>query len=460
MTAEPAGIPLLGSGEVDEIMWVTVQARRMVLAVAVLAVTAGIVWWGVRAMRSGQDRAAPEALPEAQAERTSPPDGAAARADDPVAALRRILDARAQALVAFDEAPLREHYDLESDPGQWALEHEQRRLRYLRAWTDRRRLQMVSARSDVRVTNQRVSGDEAWLSVVQSTRLGYVYRDDPSLTKHLFGIGTRHAIQMVREDGRWVIRRDWYTDPLDEDTLVPEVTPADVAASGGILEPLARLQALGAPRCSPPAVDGGETLVPGILVGFWKWLWRLVPLSSRAASREVAYDRDKAVAYARTYCGGAWGCGNGGRYNPAYRDYTDVGGDCTNFASQVLHAGGLPMDGTWYYRRDGGSRAWVQTTGLLSYLLDTGRARLLARGTYADVVKASDRFPEGTIHALEPGDLIAYQEQGRVVHFAVVTGQDFRGYVVVDSHTADRRAVPWDVGWDQGTVYWLLSMRD
>ncbi|HEY8426421.1 MAG TPA: amidase domain-containing protein [Limnochordales bacterium] len=436
------------------------QARRITAAVAVLVVTAGVVWWGVRAMRDGQARTTPETLPEAEAGQAVPPSGATAREDDPVAALRRILDERARALIAFDEASLREHYDLDSDSGQRAFQHEQRRLRYLRAWADRRRLRMVSARSDVRVANRRVSGDEAWLSVVQSTRLGYVYRDAPSSAEHLFGIGTRHAIQMVRKDGRWVLRRDWYTDPLDEDTLVPDVRPADVAASGGILEPLARLQALGAPRCSPPAAEGREMLVPGALVGLWEWLGTLVPLSSRATSRQVAYDRDKAVAYARRYCGGAWGCGNGGRYNPAYKDYTDVGGDCTNFASQVLHAGGLPMDDTWYYRRGGGSGAWVQATGLLSYLLDAGRARLLARGTYADVVEASDRFPEGAIRSLKPGDLIAYQEQGQVVHFAVVTGQDARGYVVVDSHTADRRAVPWDVGWDQATVYWLLSVRD
>lgn len=29
--------------------------------------------------------------------------------------------------------------------------------------------------------------------------------------------------------------------------------------------------------------------------------------------------------------------------NPAYYDYTGYGGDCTNFVSQVLYAGGMPM---------------------------------------------------------------------------------------------------------------------
>lgn len=445
-------------------MFVALSLRRVVILVAVLTAAAGLAWWW---RSGGPARATPEPNAGGEAARhgspgpgTGPGDGP--DGDTPVAALQRILDERAQALLDLDDGPLARHYDLDSRYGRWALEHEQRRLRYLRAWTDKRAIRLVSARSGMRVGSMKVGGDEAWLSVVQSTRLGYVYRDDPSLDKHLFGIGTRHAIQLVRRGGRWVIRRDWYTDPLDEDELVPEVTPADVAASGGILEPLARLQATKAPRCAPPGLED-EPAQPaaGILSALWQRLSQRVPVASGAAGRAGGYDRQAAVAYAREYCGGAWGCGNGGRYNPAYRDYTDIGGDCTNFVSQVLHAGGLPMDPTWYYRRGaGGSRAWVQTNGLLDYLLGTGRARLLARGRFADVVRGSQRFPKGAIDRLEPGDLIAYEEKGRVVHFAAVTGRDFRGYLVVNSHTADRNAVPWDVGWDQATVFWLLKVRD
>ncbi|MEW6045374.1 MAG: amidase domain-containing protein [Bacillota bacterium] len=442
-------------------MFVAVPLRRLLLVLAVAvgaAVAIRLAWHLQRPARATPD-------PRAEAQQV----------------LQRLLDERAKSLLEFDDGPLASHYDLSSRLGKWAYEHEQRRLRYLRAWTEKRRINLVSARSEVRVTRLQVSKDEIWASLIQSARLGYIYRDDPTLEKHLFGIGTRHAIQLVRKDGRWVIRRDWYTDPLDEDELVPEVTPADVTASGGILEPFARLAASGAARCSPPGVDepGVAEALPGTRVDggsgpFGPVLWlldllgsiprklsELVSFTAGAASRSWRYNRQAAATYARTYCGGAWGCGNGGRYNPQYRDYTDIGGDCTNFASQVLHAGGLPMDSAWYYRKgSGGSRAWVQTGGLLDHLLGTGRARVLVRGKYADVVMPNDRFPKGAINELEPGDLIAYQEKGRVVHFGAVVGRDFRGYTVVNSHTADRNAVPWDVGWDQATIFWLLKVRD
>ena len=56
------------------------------------------------------------------------------------------------------------------------------------------------------------------------------------------------------------------------------------------------------------------------------------------------YDRGKAVAYAHK-----WAFGR----NPAYYDFEEIGGDCTNFASQCLRAGGGVMNFTptfgWYY---------------------------------------------------------------------------------------------------------------
>jgi hypothetical protein len=56
------------------------------------------------------------------------------------------------------------------------------------------------------------------------------------------------------------------------------------------------------------------------------------------------YNRRAAVEYAHR-----WALGR----NPEYYDFENLGGDCTNFCSQVLYAGGCPMNNTkdlgWYY---------------------------------------------------------------------------------------------------------------
>jgi len=59
----------------------------------------------------------------------------------------------------------------------------------------------------------------------------------------------------------------------------------------------------------------------------------------------VFYNRDAAVDYAHFWAY---------RRNPIYFDFTKYGGDCTNFVSQCLHAGGARMNFEpivgWYYK--------------------------------------------------------------------------------------------------------------
>ncbi|MGE5632096.1 MAG: amidase domain-containing protein [Caulobacteraceae bacterium] len=66
------------------------------------------------------------------------------------------------------------------------------------------------------------------------------------------------------------------------------------------------------------------------------------------------YDRSKAKAYIDAY----WK-----DYNPAYPSFHHGGGDCTNFISQVLHAGGMPWkdDGNPANHRN--SRNWYCKPG-------------------------------------------------------------------------------------------------
>ncbi len=58
----------------------------------------------------------------------------------------------------------------------------------------------------------------------------------------------------------------------------------------------------------------------------------------------IPYDREAAIAYAHQ-----WAYSR----NPSFYNYDDIGGDCTNFASQCLYAGTGVMNFTptfgWYY---------------------------------------------------------------------------------------------------------------
>ncbi|WP_438431855.1 amidase domain-containing protein [Gorillibacterium sp. sgz500922] len=217
------------------------------------------------------------------------------------------------------------------------------------------------------------------------------------------------------------MKREWYLDPLDED-----------------------------PNKIAEGVDGTAPAVKAI---------HEEPAGKR-------YNRDRAVKYANKYAGAAWGAGNRHRYNKKYLDYTDKGGDCTNFASQVIgdseEGGGLPMINGWRsVNRSGGTRLWVQTDAFRHFLQASGYGRLVAQGDFHEIVTPTRNHPEGAISKLRPGDLIGYVlDNNDTDHFSVVVGFDDYGYPLVNSHTADRYRVPFDLGWDRQTKYQLIHIRD
>ena len=78
------------------------------------------------------------------------------------------------------------------------------------------------------------------------------------------------------------------------------------------------------------------------------------------------YNRTRALTYARR-----WAFAR----NPLFNDYSDLGGDCTNFASQCLLSGVLVMNETptfgWYYKSDSDrAPAWTGVDPFFNFLTE------------------------------------------------------------------------------------------
>jgi hypothetical protein len=337
--------------------------------------------------------------------------------------LDAFFESRGNVLLSGNIKDIEKYYDTANTYGKWALEHEMRRINYVKGWSEKRNLKFTEAQSIYRIKSIKVGEQSIWLYLVETMKMGYEYNVKPNIINYM-GLGIRHSIQLVKVDGKWVIRRDWYYDPLDEDSAFIDISPAD-----GI-----------APEISPA---------------------NSTPAGDSQNKKKGNYDREGAVRYADTYAGAAWGSGNNYEYNKKYRDYNGVGGDCTNFASQVLHeGGGLKMDYVWNFNGRDSSTAWAQAPALFNYLIYNGKGRLIAQGTYTNMVKPSDTHPSGAIRELQKGDLICYAEKGEIVHFGVVTGFDSYGIPVVNTHTSDRYHVPFDLGWDKKVIYRFIHIND
>lgn len=134
--------------------------------------------------------------------------------------------------------------------------------------------------------------------------------------------------------------------------------------------------------------------------------------------REIPYDREAAVAYARQ-----WAMSR----HPAYYDFENIGGDCTNFASQCLYAGTKIMNYTpttgWYYRSSyDRTPSWSGVEYLYRFLVGNRSV-----GPYAIEVSPSD---------IKPGDIVQLgRANGDYYHSPVITAVTPR--ILVAAHTFD-----------------------
>ena len=129
------------------------------------------------------------------------------------------------------------------------------------------------------------------------------------------------------------------------------------------------------------------------------------------------YDRAAAVEYARKWVG---------RRNPAWNSYDGLGGNCQNFTSQAIFAGGIPMDykapaqWKWYgdtpnekYQPTGRAPAWTTVQPFLTYVK--------SNFGYGMAAVADAPYYTG-----EPGDVIHLGADGSFRHTVIIT-QVMRG---------------------------------
>lgn len=138
------------------------------------------------------------------------------------------------------------------------------------------------------------------------------------------------------------------------------------------------------------------------------------------------YNRELAVAYALRY---------GKNPNPNYHYfnvYGNIGGDCTNFVSQCLHAGGIPKvfsgEFPWWYRdQNNWSISWINSHSL--YWCLKIRERQSLDGPRAIEVSSIDQ--------LDIGDIIFYENlKGGIDHAAIITGTRY-GLPTITQHSPE-----------------------
>lgn len=136
------------------------------------------------------------------------------------------------------------------------------------------------------------------------------------------------------------------------------------------------------------------------------------------------YDREAAVQYAHR-----WAYGR----NPRFYDYEDIGGDCTNFASQCVYAGSGIMNFTpefgWYYiDSNRKAPAWTGVEFFYNFLV-------------REKESVGPAAQEVSMEEILPGDVVQLSFNGReFAHTPVVVsvGQPRRlSNILIAAHSYD-----------------------
>lgn len=106
----------------------------------------------------------------------------------------------------------------------------------------------------------------------------------------------------------------------------------------------------------------------------------------KTSSKIFPYNRKLAYLYAKK-----WSLDR----NPIYYDFDGIGGDCTNFVSQVIHAGGCPMNydkfSGWYYNNlSDRSPSWTSVNLLREFLLTNTNRGPIAKISNIDEIDIGD----------------------------------------------------------------------
>ena len=181
---------------------------------------------------------------------------------------------------------------------------------------------------------------------------------------------------------------------------------------------------------------------------------RLLPSTaiSVQAATSYSYKPARAVEYADKY----WS-----DYSPYYPNYNAIGGDCANFTSQCLAAGGLPMTNSWYHAVTGINRSssWTYAQGLYDYLSSNCGTvvELYPNSTkssgFSNKTGSKELKPQSILHV---GDAVFYYSTAkkRYAHAAICVGFASDGTPLVSAHNSNRNHVTWNLG--KGWHHWAV----
>ena len=319
--------------------------------------------------------------------------------------LENLFEKRDAAIVSNDTELLKGFYNLDIKVSLWAYENEAKKTQYLINWSEKQAVKFKDIKSNVRIRKVAEKEENLYGVICDvATDFYYYYIDSPEVLNH-FRLGTNHYLNLKKIEDKYIITKEWYTDPFADSLDLNNLKSDEI---------------------------------------------KEFILNQKAPNFTPNERVQKAIEYAHMYSGVSENEEFIFKYNTKeYKDHNPDGGDCANFASQILfESGAFKKNSSWNYYGKNGTKAWLNAQGFKNYMVNSGRASYIAKGTYQQTYKEAFN--------MRPGDFVAYEKRGRITHISTVTGFDSKGYPLVTCHNTNRLLVPYDLGWSNENIKFHL----
>lgn len=282
---------------------------------------------------------------------------------------------------------------------------EEKRQECIEEMEERLNISIVDAKTTALVKNVVEDGTKITVELYEWTFYDYIDLAGDGTTTDVSGFGVDHTVVVERGEEGYRIIRDTY----DEGELTG--------------------------MASSDYQEEGEEMS-----------WPITNMEVSYQAYPLSYDPKKAVAYANKYVNPNINGGiDGSYYNPAYKNFNSVGGDCTNFASQCLYAGGLSMTDEWFYKSGTNySSTWTFSRYNFTYMSKIGKA--IWNPSSEDIYMGSPVY---------------YRSAGgnNISHTTICVGTNSAGTPVVNSHNKDYYQVRWNY-WGDRANYYTVQMTE
>lgn len=266
----------------------------------------------------------------------------------------------------------------------------------------------------------------------------------------------QHLLVLCRENGKWKITADKYmTDRIHSDEAIKD----DLHRMTKDMEKLKKQanESVKRAKRSMPArltLTSSERLENEVNYSTSEFYFG--QMNEKRPEANIGYSRDGAYNWASTY----WR-----NYSRAFvnlGDQAGEGGDCTNFVSQCLRAGGAQNDKTgsyqWYYDNKGTSKTtddsypwtWSTAKGLNYILLGNYRNSEYGPKGIEKIINSDAEYSSTIGEFIKYGDIIQYEwsKTSNLKHSAVIVDMVYnsakeRYEPVISTHTIDAWYLPW-----------------